>query len=66
MKSFLSLLLWFVAGFYPAIARAESPADMISNYRVQHGEGRVVVDSTLTRIAREQAAAMDEAPLELD
>ena len=58
MKSFLSLLLWFVACFYPAIARAESPADMISNYRVQHGEGRVVMDSTLTRIAREQAAAM--------
>jgi uncharacterized protein YkwD len=31
---------------------------MISNYRAQHGEGRVVMDSTLTRIAREQAAAM--------
>ena len=58
MKPFLSLLLWLAACFYPTIARAESPADMISNYRVQHGEGRVVMDSTLTRIAREQAAAM--------
>jgi uncharacterized protein YkwD len=31
---------------------------MISNYRLQHGEGRVTPDSTLNRIAREQAAAM--------
>ena len=31
---------------------------MISSYRVQHGEGRVVTDSTLTRIAHEQAEAM--------
>ena len=31
---------------------------MISSYRVQHGEGRVVMDSTLTRIAHEQAEAM--------
>jgi uncharacterized protein YkwD len=31
---------------------------MISSYRVQHGEGRVVMDSTLTRIAHKQAAAM--------
>ena len=34
------------------------PAEMISNYRLQHGEGRVTPDSTLSRIAREQAAAM--------
>ena len=31
---------------------------MISSYRVQHGQGRVVMDSTLTRIAHQQAAAM--------
>src|ERR1700693_4140851 len=42
----------------PTIAQAETPADMISSYRVQHGEGRVVMDSTLTRIAHEQAAGM--------
>src|SRR4029077_13351735 len=35
-----------------------APAEMISNYRLQHGEGRVTPDSTLSRIAREQAAAM--------
>jgi uncharacterized protein YkwD len=31
---------------------------MISGYRLQHGEQRVILDPTLTRIAREQAAAM--------
>jgi uncharacterized protein YkwD len=31
---------------------------MISNYRLQHGEGRVTPDATLNRIAHEQAAAM--------
>src|ERR1700710_2613966 len=42
----------------PTFAQAESPADMVSSYRVQHGEGRVVMDSKLTRIAHEQAEAM--------
>jgi uncharacterized protein YkwD len=31
---------------------------MISKFRAQHGEGRVTPDSTLTRIAHDQAAAM--------
>lgn len=31
---------------------------MISNYRVAHGQGRVTTDSTLNRIAQEQANAM--------
>ncbi|MGA9090481.1 MAG: CAP domain-containing protein [Bradyrhizobium sp.] len=35
-----------------------APAEMISNYRLQHGEGRVASDATLNRIAHEQAAAM--------
>ena len=35
-----------------------APAEMISNYRLQHGEGRVTSDATLNRIAHEQAAAM--------
>jgi uncharacterized protein YkwD len=39
-------------------ARAESPADMISSFRLQHGEGRVTADAVLGRIAHEQAAAM--------
>ena len=41
----------------PAIA-AESPAELISSYRLKHGEVRVVRDATLDRIAMEQARAM--------
>jgi Cysteine-rich secretory protein family len=37
---------------------AAPPAEMISNFRLQHGEGRVTLDSTLDRIAQEQATAM--------
>src|SRR4030081_3340749 len=55
-----SLLLYFSLAVccLPTFAQAESPADMISSYRVQHGEERVVMDSKLTRIAHEQAEAM--------
>ncbi len=35
-----------------------SAAAMISDFRLKHGEGRVTLDATLTRIAHEQAAAM--------
>src|SRR2546430_6933055 len=41
----------------PAMA-AESPAELISSYRLKHGEVRVVHDATLDRIALEQARAM--------
>ena len=34
------------------------PAAMISDFRLKHGEGRVTLDKTVTRIAHEQAAAM--------
>ena len=37
---------------------AATPASMISDFRKQHGEGRVTLDATLTRIAHDQAAAM--------
>jgi uncharacterized protein YkwD len=39
-------------------ALAATPAEMISDYRLQHGEGRVKIDTTLNRIARDQAEAM--------
>jgi Cysteine-rich secretory protein family len=39
-------------------AHAESPAEMISSFRLQHGEGRVTADPVLNRIAHDQAAAM--------
>lgn len=41
----------------PAMA-AESPAELISSFRLKHGEPRVVRDATLDRIALEQAQAM--------
>jgi uncharacterized protein YkwD len=37
---------------------AESPAELISGFRIKHGEVRVVRDATLDRIALEQARAM--------
>jgi hypothetical protein len=41
----------------PAMA-AESPAELISGFRLKHGEIRVVRDATLDRIAMDQARAM--------
>ena len=37
---------------------AESAAEQISGFRLKHGEGRVVRDTTLDRIAMDQARAM--------
>jgi len=39
-------------------AQSATPAEMISDFRAQHGEGRVTIDATLNRIAHDQAAAM--------
>jgi hypothetical protein len=51
-----------IAGFLlllsASMAAAESPAELISNYRLKHGEVRVTRDATLDRIALEQARAM--------
>jgi Cysteine-rich secretory protein family len=60
MKSSLLISLWFSVALGGAVSAqtAEAPADLISNFRQQHGEGRVTLDPTLTRIAHEQAAAM--------
>jgi len=41
-----------------APVRADSAADQISTFRLKHGEVRVVRDSTLDRIAMDQAKAM--------
>jgi Cysteine-rich secretory protein family len=45
---------------YAAPASAETPAELISSFRLKHGEVRVVRDTTLDRIAQEQARAMAE------
>jgi hypothetical protein len=49
----LSLLLCGVA-----VAQSAPPDSLISNFRLQHGEGKVRADAKLNRMAREQAAAM--------
>jgi Cysteine-rich secretory protein family len=58
MKSVLLIPLWFLVAFCSSAAAQPAPAELISNFRVQHGEGRVTLDPTLTRIAHDQAAAM--------
>jgi Cysteine-rich secretory protein family len=40
------------------VMAAESPAELISSFRLKHGEVRVVRDATLDRIALQQARAM--------
>jgi hypothetical protein len=42
----------------PPVMAAESPAEQISGFRLKHGEGRVLRDTTLDRIATDQARAM--------
>jgi len=42
----------------PLAAKAASPAEQISSFRHQHGEGKVTTDPALNRIAQEQAGAM--------
>jgi uncharacterized protein YkwD len=61
MKPSLPISLWLALALCSsafAQSAPAAPAEMISNYRLQHGEGRVTLDSTLNRIAHEQAAAM--------
>jgi uncharacterized protein YkwD len=59
MKLNLAFSFGFAIAFcdlvQPALA---GPAEMISDYRLQHREGRVTMDATLNRIAQEQATAM--------
>ena len=58
MKSVLPIFFYFTLALCGSAFAQSAPAEMISNYRLQHGEGRVTPDSNLHRIAREQAAAM--------
>jgi uncharacterized protein YkwD len=59
MKPLFAILLALIPLCSGGLAAAESsPAEMISNFRLKHGEGRVMTDATLNRIALEQAKAM--------
>jgi Cysteine-rich secretory protein family len=51
----LVVCLVVLAGSHAASA---DPAQMISDFRLKHGEKRVTLDGTLTRIAHDQAQAM--------
>lgn len=54
----LMLGFWLALAAPCAFAAESSPAELISGFRLQHGEGRVTRDATLDRIAMEQAKAM--------
>ena len=53
----LGLVLCFATTALGRTAAAD-PAQMISDFRLKHGEKRVTLDGTLTRIAHDQAQAM--------
>src|SRR6266581_1290602 len=58
MKPLFAILLALPLLLGGLAAAASSPAGMISDFRLKHGEGRVTMDATLNRIALEQARAM--------
>jgi uncharacterized protein YkwD len=58
MKPLFAILLSLALIFDGSPAAASSSAEMISDFRLKHGEGRVAMDATLNRIALEQARAM--------
>jgi uncharacterized protein YkwD len=58
MNRLLAILLSLPLIFNSLAALAASPAEMISDFRLKQGEGRVTMDSTLNRIALDQAKAM--------
>ena len=58
MKSLFSIILSTTILSIGPVAAQSSEAEMISDFRLEHGEGRVLADATLNRIALEQAQAM--------
>ncbi|WP_249135413.1 CAP domain-containing protein [Bradyrhizobium sp. AUGA SZCCT0222] len=56
-RAFGVLAAGFLLLAAPAMA-ADSPAELISGFRLKHGQVRVVRDATLDRIAMDQARAM--------
>src|ERR1700681_3962199 len=58
MKPLFAILLALPLLLSGLTAAASSPAELISDFRLKHGEGHVTTDATLNRIALEQAKAM--------
>jgi uncharacterized protein YkwD len=60
MKSLFAILLSSILLCGGLAAAESSPAELISAFRLKHGEGHVAADATLNRIALVQAKAMAE------
>jgi uncharacterized protein YkwD len=58
MTSRFAVLLSLVLLCGGVATAAASPAQLISDFRIKHGEGRVTMDATLSAIALDQAKAM--------
>jgi len=58
MISRLAVLLLLALPASGVATATASPAQLISDFRLKHGEGRVTMDATLTGIAKDQAKAM--------
>jgi uncharacterized protein YkwD len=58
MKPHFAICLSLALLFSGRAAAEPSSAAMISDFRLKHGEGRVTMDTTLVRIALQQAKAM--------
>ncbi|MES2195091.1 MAG: CAP domain-containing protein [Pseudomonadota bacterium] len=58
MKALFAIILFSSLGFCGPASAESSPASMISEFRAKQGEGSVVIDATLNRIALDQAKAM--------
>lgn len=57
-RALLLGLLICLAATAASRTAAANPAQLISDFRLKHGEKRVTLDATLTRIAHDQAQAM--------
>ena len=58
MKALFAIALFLVLSFGSPAYAEPSPASLISEFRAKQGEGSVVIDATLNRIALDQAKAM--------
>ena len=58
MKALFAIVLCLPLCFSHPASAEPSPASMISGFRAKQGEGSVVIDATLNRIALDQARAM--------
>jgi hypothetical protein len=58
MKALFAIALFLPLSLGSPACAESSPASMISEFRAKQGEGSVVIDATLNRIALDQAKAM--------